>query len=98
MKRRHDMPFGAAAQADGVRFALWAPHAGSVELLLEGGEPLPMSRDESGVYSVTTELAAPGDRYRYRVDGEHEVPDPVSRYQPDDVHGPSEILDPEAFE
>jgi maltooligosyltrehalose trehalohydrolase len=98
MKRRHDMPFGAAAQADGVRFALWAPHAGSVELLLDAREPLPMTRDENGVHTVTIELAAPGDHYRYRVDGEHEVPDPVSRYQPDDVHGPSEILDPEGFE
>jgi maltooligosyltrehalose trehalohydrolase len=98
MKRRHDMPFGADSQANGVRFALWAPYAGSVELILGGGETLDMARDESGVYSVTTELAAPGGRYRYRVDGEHEVPDPVSRYQPDDVHGPSEIVDPEAFE
>ena len=28
MKRRHDMPFGAALQDDGsVRFRLWAPSA-----------------------------------------------------------------------
>ena len=38
MKRRHDMPFGAAVIApDLVRFRLWAPAAGTVELCLEAG-------------------------------------------------------------
>lgn len=40
--------------------------------------------------------AAPGDRYR--IDGGQEVPDPASRYQPEDVHGPSVVVDPEGFD
>ncbi len=43
-------------------------------------------------------VAAPGDRYRFRVDGgESLYPDPASRFQPEGPHGPSEIIDATAF-
>ncbi len=38
-----------------------------------------------------------GSRYFYRLDGGNECPDPASRFQPEGVHGPSEVTDPEAF-
>src|SRR5690606_21659937 len=41
--------------------------------------------------------AAAGSRYRYRIDGRLLVPDPASRFNPDDVHGASEVIDPGAF-
>ena len=48
------------------------------------------------------ELRAPlmcgaGDRYRYRLDGDRTLPDPASRFQPEGVHGPSQVIDPRAF-
>ena len=66
---------------------------------------MPASRDRSkwvrsptaGSSSVTGEARA-GSRYRYRIDGKTEVPDPASRRNPDDIHGPSEVIDPAAFE
>ncbi len=39
-------------------------------------------------------MPRPGTRYSFRIDGELLVPDPASRYQPLDVHGPSEVVDP----
>src|SRR5205085_1785197 len=39
-----------------------------------------------------------GTRYRYRIDGKLDVPDPASRWNPEDVHGASEVVDPRAFE
>ncbi len=97
MKRRHQLPFGAEYLGDDqTRFTLWAPAAGNVELLLED-EALLMERDEDGTFTLIAD-APPGTRYRYRVDGEGEVPDPASRHQPEDVHGPSAVVDPEAFE
>ena len=97
MIRRHDLPFGAEYQNDGkTRFSLWAPAAGDVELVLDG-EARIMRRDEDGVFTLTVK-AASGTRYRYRIDGEMEVPDPASRYQPEDVHGPSAVVDPDAFD
>jgi 1,4-alpha-glucan branching enzyme len=90
------MPFGAEVLEDGrTRFALWAPAAETVDLILEDGA-LPMHREEDGTFALTTESGA-GARYRYWVDGGQEVPDPASRYQPDDVHGASRVVDPAAF-
>jgi maltooligosyltrehalose trehalohydrolase len=90
------MPFGAEVLEDGrTRFALWAPAAETVDLILEYGA-LPMHREEDGTFALTTASGA-GARYRYRVDGGQEVPDPASRYQPDDVHGSSRVVDPAAF-
>ena len=44
-----------------------------------------------------TREAPPGTRYRYRIDGELLVPDPAARFQPGDVHGASEVVDPLAY-
>lgn len=103
MKRRHRMPFGAAIGRDGdVTFSLWAPAAEKVDLRLltrGGGErTLPLERREAGWFGLSTSAARPGDRYTYVINGRAAVPDPASRFQPDDVHGPSEIIDPEGFE
>jgi malto-oligosyltrehalose trehalohydrolase len=48
-------------------------------------------------YEIHTAQARPGSLYRYQLDGDLRVPDPASRYQPEDVHGVSEIIDPSAF-
>jgi maltooligosyltrehalose trehalohydrolase len=96
MRRRHEMPFGAQVLETGeVRFNLWAPGVGSVELRI-GEETRPMPAAEDGFFSLTLP-AAPGADYLYRIGGQ-EVPDPASRYQPQDVHGPSRVVDPAAFD
>ncbi len=99
MKRIHRMPFGAEpAEGSRTRFRLWAPTAQSVELLLGGdGAPLPMPAIGDGWREIVVEAPA-GTRYRYRIDGALDVPDPASRSNPDDVHGPSEVVAPEMFE
>ncbi len=98
MIRNHTMPFGAEVQDDGsVRFRLWAPKAQRVELCLEGGERHSLGAREGGWYELVTHRAQAGSRYRFRIDGGVEVPDPASRFQPEDVHGPSEVVDPRAF-
>jgi maltooligosyltrehalose trehalohydrolase len=38
-----------------------------------------------------------GDRYRYQIDDQTALPDPASRFQPEGVHGPSEVVDPNQF-
>jgi malto-oligosyltrehalose trehalohydrolase len=102
MKRRHAMPFGTEIQSDGrVCFRLWAPRAREVELCLRGGAPearLRMAAEDDGWFTMTTRYAAAGTLYNYRIDGGQQVPDPASRYQPDDVHGPSQVVDPERFD
>ncbi len=102
-RRRHRMPFGAEVIEDGgVRFRLWAPGAQRLELCLVGDgattEMLPMEVEEDGWYGLTTDRAGAGTLYRFRVDGAMQVPDPASRFQPQDVHGPSEVVDPLGWE
>jgi maltooligosyltrehalose trehalohydrolase len=101
VKRSHAMPFGAECRDDGsVRFRLWAPKARSVELLLCDPEShrLSLSRQSEGWFELVTDQAKAGSLYQYQISGQLKVPDPASRFQPSDVHGPSEVVDPAAFE
>ncbi|ACL62285.1 malto-oligosyltrehalose trehalohydrolase [Methylobacterium nodulans] len=96
MRRAHSMPFGAQIEPEGVRFALWAPTARDVSLLLDGAEH-PMPEEGEGWRRLTLPTAKPGGRYGFRIDRNLVVPDPASRFQPDDVSSLSEIVDPRAF-
>jgi maltooligosyltrehalose trehalohydrolase len=96
MKRVHPMPFGAEVLAEGVRFRLWAPAAQEVHLALAHAS-LPMSRLDDGWFELVTSQASAGSFYQFDIDRKLKVPDPASRFQPEDVHGPSEVIDPAAF-
>jgi maltooligosyltrehalose trehalohydrolase len=50
-----------------------------------------------GTFGALVADAKAGDRYRYEIDGGSTFPDPASRFQPEGVHGPSEIVDPRRF-
>lgn len=97
MRRVHRMPFGAEIMAEGVRFSLWAPTAQDVKLVLDGEERSTVSRG-NGHHELVSSTAGPGSRYGYRIDGNLIVPDPASRFQPEDVHGLSAVVDPASFE
>jgi len=84
-------PFGPLIAGENVIFRLWAPGAQRVELMHR--QTHEMRRCDQGWFKLTIPGAKPGDRYRFRIDGEIEVPDPASRFQPEDVHGPSEVID-----
>ena len=59
---------------------------------------IPLERRDQGWFELVTDAAKPGTQYRFRINGEQEVPDPASRFQPQDVHGPSEVVRPDAFD
>jgi maltooligosyltrehalose trehalohydrolase len=92
------MPFGAQVREEGVRFSLWAPSASDVSLELDGAqETHAMKARNDGWWELTTSFAKAGTRYRYAIDGNLRVPDPASRFAPEGVHGPSDVIDPYAF-
>jgi maltooligosyltrehalose trehalohydrolase len=84
--------FGPVIIGDHVLFQLWAPDAKRVTLLLDEGNCYAMTRGAEGFWRASCP-ATVGTRYRFDVD-ELLVADPASRYQPDDVDGPSEVYDP----
>jgi malto-oligosyltrehalose trehalohydrolase len=98
--RFHEMPFGAEVQGDGsVRFRLWAPAAESVALEIAGHpRPLQLSPLPGGWHELTISSCEVGAKYFFRLPDGTLVCDPGSRFQPEDVHGPSEVIDPVSFE
>ncbi len=98
-ERIHPMPFGAAIRPDGsVRFRLWGPGAASVSVEIDGEpEPLPMTRSPEGWHEIITAKAHAGTLYRFVLPDGLRVPDPASRFQPKDVHGPSEVVSPGSY-
>ena len=93
----HAMPFGAELRDGAVRFRLWAPTAPGIRLVLDGGPELAMEPREGGWHELVTDAARAGSRYAFRLPDGLRVPDPASRFQPDDVHGFSEVVDPRAY-
>src|SRR4029453_4374986 len=100
---RRRLPVGAEiASGEGVRFRVWAPRARRVAVVLERGAGAPgvieLGPDEDGYFSGAARAAGAGTAYRYRLDGaERLLPDPASRFQPEGPHGPSGVVDPDAF-
>jgi maltooligosyltrehalose trehalohydrolase len=101
------LPVGAEILPEGgVHFRVWAPRRRRVEVVLEGGAdatrrgPLAvgLEAEGNGYFSGRAAAAGAGARYRFRLDGEQTLcPDPASRFQPDGIHGPSQVVDPGAF-
>ncbi len=90
---------GAWASDDAVEFCTWAPATSRVEVVISGldGRRVPMVRADTGYHVARVEGLVPGARYRFSLDGDAgsgPLPDPASRWQPDDVHGDSAVIDP----
>jgi len=76
-------------------FLVWAPRASRVEVCISepGEREIVMQAVGDGYFHAVVEDVAAGALYRYRLNDEKERPDPASRYQPEGVHGPSQIID-----
>jgi maltooligosyltrehalose trehalohydrolase len=87
---------GAIRRADGDwEFSVWAPRRRKVALHLFGSPErfIPMKKSDCGFHQVVISDIAPHSKYIYRLDDLNEYPDPASRFQPEGVHGPSQIVD-----
>ena len=93
---------GAWLEGGSTQFRVWAPQAQMVAALVESnrnqpGRSVPLVRDKAGYFTGGSPDIGSGDRYRYQLDGQAAFPDPASRWQPEGVHGPSEVVDPSRF-
>jgi maltooligosyltrehalose trehalohydrolase len=81
-------------------FVLWAPRARQASVHFLGGKErlLEMERRDCGYHIAIVDSTEAGARYLYRIDDSRELPDPASRFQPEGVHGPSELVDTAGFE
>lgn len=97
---------GANRAVDGrFEFLVWAPLRKDVRLKIvsEPERTIRMDSLERGYFYAAVPapeertLVEGGTRYVYLLDGEVERPDPVSYYQPEGPHGPSELVDHGGF-
>jgi maltooligosyltrehalose trehalohydrolase len=87
---------GAEVVPGGVHFRVWAPERERVAVVIDTDEhPL---RKAGGWFVGLVEGAGVGTRYRFRLDDDAQAfPDPASRFQPEGVHGPSQVIDPSTY-
>jgi maltooligosyltrehalose trehalohydrolase len=87
--------FGVRLTSESATFRLWAPAAKQVDVLLD--KPHALRRGEDGWFSVDIAGVNPGTLYKFRIDDAVDIPDPASAFQPQDVAGPSEVIDHSAY-
>jgi maltooligosyltrehalose trehalohydrolase len=93
-------PLGASPlSGQGSRFVVWAPAAKelSVHIVGDNDRVLPMQKSDSGYFETEMKTLGPDARYFYRFGDGRELPDPASRFQPEGVHGPSQVIDLKDF-
>ena len=94
-KRRIGLNFSAD---DNAEIVVWAPEAETVELLLTGSQMRsPLQREDYGYWSTISDTLKEGSGYKFMINGEKELPDPASLYQPNGVHGSSSAIRIDTF-
>jgi maltooligosyltrehalose trehalohydrolase len=88
---------GPSFEDGGIRFRLWAPKEERISLVMDGRDPIAMAPHGDGFFEVFVNGLSAGARYMFALASGQRVPDPASRFQPNDVNGPSEAVDPRAY-
>ncbi len=79
-----------------MKFEVWAPNAEIVDVQLTARR-IPLKKHAAGWWRVHVPDVQPDADYWFRVDGGDPLPDPRSGFQPEGPHGPSRIVDHQAF-
>ncbi len=92
-------PVGANYISGKCVFSLWAPRAREAWLEIPGPENsrFKLQKEAFGYWELALENVEPGTNYFFNIDQSGPRPDPASRYQPEGVHGPSEVIDQGSF-
>jgi maltooligosyltrehalose trehalohydrolase len=89
--------FGVMLVSDGATFRLWAPAAQRVDVLLDD-KPHALRRGNDGWFCADIAAIKAGTLYKFRIDNALDIPDPASAFQPQDVAGPSEVIDHNTYQ
>jgi len=93
------LEFGARPiPSGGVQFRVWSPMTKTMSVRIKTPREILVPMDSSdGIFTAVVKEIGPGADYMYVIEGKKERPDPVSRFQPNGVHGLSRVIDPDAF-
>jgi maltooligosyltrehalose trehalohydrolase len=81
-------------------FRVWAPlrQQVAVNILSADARLIPLTKEAGGYWSATVEAVSPGTLYEIQLEGDLYRPDPASQYQPQGVHGPSQVVDQQNYQ
>jgi len=98
-KEKWALELGASVSVEGVRFRVWAPTVASISLVgvADESKEIPMDSEGNGYFTAFSGGARPRTKYFYLLNGKQVRPDPASRFQPEGMDGPSEVVDPDEF-
>src|SRR5690606_24601263 len=91
---------GAVPLPNGAcRFTVWAPEKKqmTLHLLSPDEKMIPFPSSKGGYFEIEIKDILPGSRYFFQPEEANYYPDPASHYQPEGVHGPSEVVDHGSF-
>ncbi len=91
------MRIGAAYLGDSTcEFTVWAPTQPqiSIQLTAPQAREISLEPQADGYWQAIANDVPPGARYTVLLGNGTAVPDPASRYQPEGVHQPSQVIDP----
>lgn len=92
------MRFGAELTDAGTRFKIWAPKCKEIRVKLKGRRnPIPLESHDEGWHRLEVEGVHAGAQYKFVLPDGTEIADPASRYQPGEINGFSEVIDPAAY-
>ena len=97
------LDLGARVLKDGktTKFTVWAPYVSDMDLVIlhnDGSETLLQMEKDKKNYFIRTAHLKHGTKYFYLIDHCKRRADPASRFQPEGVHGPSQVVDDSSFE
>jgi len=80
-------------------FTVWAPTLKQVAVQITSPDKrlIPMQQSAAGYWQTTATDIPPGTLYTYQLESKNNWPDPASKYQPQGVHCPSQVIDENAF-
>jgi maltooligosyltrehalose trehalohydrolase len=80
-------------------FCVWAPEKNQMILHIVGPRKheIQMSKNDQGYFTVTVPAVDASSRYYLSTENGEQIPDPASGYQPEGVHGPSQVVNHNAY-
>jgi maltooligosyltrehalose trehalohydrolase len=92
---------GAYIFPDGIHYRIWAPAHESMRVVIVSPNDKAERRvdlsNTDGTFFGIDEQGKAGDLYWFELPNGDRLPDVASRFQPQGVHGPSEVIDPLAY-
>lgn len=85
--------FGPTIHDDGTTtFRLWAPQAEAANVIVADRAPESMAPSGDGFFEIRADACA-GELYGFDIGIDKVLPDPASRFQPNGVHGRSQLIE-----